>query len=159
MILISSRRHAPLIGAALMLCAPSAFAQRSSHRRHATRCDTIATTSIAFGRTAGNIMPSGLIVATNGVVRPLADSASEAPGVHTMPVAELRRIAARAWRGPFVRLPTAPTRPTHNPDVARDYVELRSACGRKHVEVPADQEPASFKEIFTQLQTAAGGRP
>jgi hypothetical protein len=43
--------------------------------------------------------------------------------------------------------------------VARDFVELRSACGRKHVEVPADNVPAAFSEIFTPLQTAAGGRP
>jgi hypothetical protein len=148
-----------LIAAALLLYTPEASAQRSSHRRRATRCDTVATTSIAFGRTGGNIMPSGLIVATNGAVRALADSASGGPGVRTMPTANLRRLAARAWRGPFVRLPTAPTRPTHNPDVARDFVELRSACGRKHVEVPADSEPAAFREIFTQLQTGAGGRP
>jgi hypothetical protein len=140
----------------LLLATGTAVAQRSSHVKRASRCDTIATTSITFGRTGGNITPAGLRIAASGAVTSLADRAGVGSSARAVPVDELRRLAALGWRGRFVRLPTAPTRPTHNPDVARDFVELRSACARKHVEVPADQEPAAFRALFTQLETVAG---
>jgi hypothetical protein len=149
-------RLALVLVGTLMIATSPAGAQRSSRAKRAPRCDTIATTSIAFGRTAGNIMPTGLRITPSGAVRAMSDSGNVGPAARTIPTAELRRLATRAWRGPFARLPTAPTRPTPNPDMARDFVELRSACGRKHVEMPANQEPAAFRKLFTQLQAAAG---
>jgi hypothetical protein len=116
-----------------------------------TRCDRIGTTSISFGRTGGNIKPSGVRILTNGAVRDLGDTGDPPRAMSRVPVAELRRVARRAWTGPFVRLPTAPTRPTPNPDAARDFIELRSACGRKHVEYQAGSGAPEFRRLLAEL--------
>jgi hypothetical protein len=63
----------------------------------------------------------------------------------------LRDLARRAWTGGFVRLPTAPTRPTRNPDAARQYIEIHSACGAKHVEYVSGEGAPVFRELYTRL--------
>jgi hypothetical protein len=50
-----------------------------------------------------------------------------------------------------MRLPTAPTRPTRNPDAARQYIELHSACGAKHVEYASGEGAPEFRELYTKL--------
>jgi len=116
-------------------------------------CDRVGTTSIAFGRTAGNIKPAILLLRTNGnLVR--IDSARMSQ-LATVPVTEVQRLARRGWTGPFATLPEAPSRPTRNPDAARSFVELRSACGTKHVEYAMGDGPPAFRELYEALDALA----
>ena len=64
-----------------------------------------------------------------------------------------RDLARQAWTGPFIRLPAAPTHPTQNPDAARRYVELHSACGAKHVEYASGEESPVFRDLYTRLDS------
>ena len=138
------------VAAALLLPVHSAAAQPGT-------CDRVGTTSIAFGRTAGNIKPAILLLRTNGnLVR--IDSARMSQ-LATVPVTEVQRLARRGWTGPFATLPESPTRPTRNPDMARDFVELRSACGVKHVEYAMGEGPPAFRELYDALAAIAGNAP
>jgi hypothetical protein len=130
-----------------------AGAPADAQRAHPARCDRVGTTAISFGRTAGNIKPTGVRIAANGVVRQLGAPSAAMPAPSMVPVADLRRLAQRAWTGPFVRLPAAPTRPTPNPDAARDFIELRSACGAKHVEYQSGTGAPEFRRLLAQLDT------
>ena len=138
-----------LLAAASLAAAAPGHAQRP--RR--ARCDRVASTSISFGRTGGNLRPSGVRILSNGIVRDIGDTSEPPQAVHKVPVAQLRRIARRAWTGPFVRLPTAPTRPTPNPDAARDFIELHSACGSKHVEYQGDTGAPEFRRLLAALDS------
>lgn len=142
-------RAALLTLAVSLLGAAPLRAQRATR----TRCDRIATTSISFGRTGGNIRPSGVRILPSGVVRDIGDTSDPPRAVHKVPVAEVRRLARRAWTGPFVRLPTAPTRPTPNPDAARDFIELHSACGSKHVEYQDGTGAPEFRRLLAALDS------
>lgn len=64
-------------------------------------------------------------------------------------------LARVAWSNGFTRLPAAPSRPTRNPDVARDYIDVRSSCGTKHVESAAGEGAAPFKELLALLTLVA----
>jgi hypothetical protein len=112
------------------------------------RCNRVATTSIAFGRTAGNLKPQGYLLRADGTLVRDDSSASRMGKVDT---ARVRRLARRGWEGPFVKLRPAPTRPTRIPDAARDFVELRSACGTKHVEYVMGEGPPAFRELYDTL--------
>ena len=112
-------------------------------------CDRVGTTSIAFGRTAGNIKTEGFLLRANGT---LVREDSSASPITTVTAARVQRLARRGWTGPFVKLREAPTRPTHNPDAARDFVELRSACGTKHVEYVMGEGPRAFRELYDALR-------
>lgn len=142
-------RAALLVVAASLAGAAPSIAQRTPR----ARCDRIATTSISFGRTGGNLRPSGVRILANGVVRDIGDTSEPPRAVNKVSVAELRRIARRAWTGPFVRLPTAPTRPTPNPDAARDFIELRSKCGTKHVEYQGGTGAPEFQRLLATLDS------
>jgi hypothetical protein len=144
-----------LPGGALLAVAVSLLgvAPLGAQRTTRARCDRVATTSISFGRTGGNIRPSGVRILPNGVVRDIGDTSEPPRAVHKVPVAELRRVARRAWMGPFVRLPTAPTRPTPNPDAARDFIELRSKCGTKHVEYQGGTGAPEFQRLLATLDS------
>ena len=138
-----------VVAATLVLACHPASAQRAT-------CDRVATTSIAFGRTAGNIKPDALLLRVDGtLVRD--DSASSSPPLATVSPAEVQRLARRGWTGPFAKLREAPTRPTRNPDAARDFVELRSACGIKHVEYVMGEGPPAFRELHDALAAIADG--
>jgi hypothetical protein len=117
------------------------------------RCDRIGTTSISFGRTGGNIRPAGVRILASGAVRDLGDTSDPPRAMSRVPVDQLRRLARRAWTGPFARLPTAPNRPTPNPDAARDFIELRSACGAKHVEYQAGAGAPEFRHLLAELDS------
>ncbi len=138
------------VAAASLLCTVHAGAQRASVAPRAT-CDRIGTTTISFGRTGGNLRPSGVRILANGAVRDLGDTEDPPRAINRVPVAELRRVARRAWTGPFVKLPTAPNRPTPNPDAARDFIELRSACGSKHVEYQGGTGATEFRRLLAEL--------
>jgi hypothetical protein len=151
---MTTRARFPLLlGAAV--AAALALGGRTAAGQHAP-CDRVATTSIAFGRTAGNIKPEGLLLRADGTLVRDDSSASQLARVAT---AEVRRLARRGWTGPFARLRPAPTRPTRNPDAARDFVELRSACGSKHVEYVMGQGPLAFRELYNSLTSLASGPP
>jgi len=120
---------------------------RPAEGQHA-RCDRVATTSIAFGRTAGNLRPQGYLLRADGTL--VRDDSAASP-IGQVDTIRARRLARRGWEGPFVKLRPAPTRPTRIPDAARDFVELRSACGTKHVEYVMGEGPPAFRELYDTL--------
>lgn len=120
---------------------------RPAGGQHA-QCDRVATTSIAFGRTAGNLKPEGFLLRVDGT---LVRDDSTASVMGQVDTTRVRRLARRGWTGPFAKLREAPTRPTRIPDAARDFVELRSACGTKHVEYAMGEGPAAFRELYDTL--------
>jgi hypothetical protein len=120
------------------------------------RCDRIATTTITFGYTGGTLKPSGLRIAADGTVKPIGSGAGMTHNVESVPHDAVRRMARLGWSGPFVSLPTAPTRPTRNPDAARQFIELHSACGTKHVEYADGEGAPVFRDLYARLQALAG---
>ena len=117
-------------------------------------CDREGTTSFRFGLTGGNLMPSGTEITARGEIRQRSMERVGPVSGHVSPRA-VRALAQRAWRGGFAALPPAPTRPTRNPDVARPYIELHSACGFHHVEYgPGDESPL-FRDLHARLTRLA----
>jgi hypothetical protein len=151
-------RLSGLVVVASLLGAPHAEARQSTH----ARCDRIGTTAISFGRTGGTLKPSGVRIAPNGIVSDLNDAGGAAgipaSAAASVPKKEVRRLARKAWTGPFARLPTAPTRPTPNPDAARDFIELRSACGTRHVEYRGGTGAPAFRRLLAELRSLTGVR-
>jgi hypothetical protein len=78
--------------------------------------------------------------------------------VASVPKSEVRRLARRAWTGSFAGLRTAPTRPTPNPDAARDFIELRSKCGVKHVEYQHGTGAPEFRRLLAALEALTSVR-
>jgi hypothetical protein len=137
---------------AIVFFALGASAQRRASAAPHTRCDPVASTSFSFGLTGGNLRPTGWRIAASGAVSPVGDSTGSSRRRSSVSTRALRDIARRAWTGGFTRLPTAPTRPTRNPDVARQYIELHSACGAKHVEYASGEGAPAFRELYTRLE-------
>ena len=138
-------RNSPLLGSVIAMAL--VLGCRPAEGQHA-RCDRVATTSIAFGRTAGNIRSNRYLLRADGTLVRDDSAATVMAGIDT---ARVRRLARRGWHGPFVKLREAPTRPTRIPDAARDFVELRSACGTKHVEYVMGEGPPAFRELYDAL--------
>jgi hypothetical protein len=147
-------RLAPLavVATAILLLGARPAPSRPAHPATRIRCDRVATTSISFGQTGGTLKPNGVRIEANGVVRVLGASSAGSHTAAAVPTRELRRLARRAWTGPFASLPTAPTRPTPNPDAARDFIELRSACGVKHVEYQSGSGAPEFRHLLAALE-------
>jgi hypothetical protein len=139
--------------AALLVASPvcGLAAQARAATTPAGRCDRTAATSFSYGRTGGSIRPTATHVAAAGG----AERDSGAALVVVSP-AVLNGLARLARAGGFATLPAAPTRPTPNPDAARDFIELRSVCGAKHVEYAAGTGAPVFRELYALL-TALGG--
>ena len=140
-----------LATAAILFVPVGAPAQHHAGAAPRTRCDPVASTSFSFGLTGGNLKPTGWRIAATGAVSPLGESTGDSARRDTVSTRALRDIARRAWTGGFMRLPTAPTRPTRNPDAARQYIELHSACGVKHVEYASGEGAPVFRELYTRL--------
>ncbi|MFL5563427.1 MAG: hypothetical protein ACJ79K_18325 [Gemmatimonadaceae bacterium] len=89
----------------------------------------------------GSIQPAGgARTAPNGA---LADSA--------------RVLAAEARRSPFWTTKSPPiTRPTRNPDLAREYVEVHLRCGSHRALYMADAEPPAFAALVRRLNAIIG---
>ncbi|MDQ6633554.1 MAG: hypothetical protein M3Z10_02230 [Gemmatimonadota bacterium] len=138
-------------GALLLGVPPTAVHARTTFRDSA-HCNRIATTSFTFGLTGGNIRPSALRIAANGTVSPAGDTTGIAYR-STVPTRILRTLARHAWTGAFAKLPAAPTQFKGMHDVARKYVELRSACGTKYVESESGYEAPAFREIYSRLES------
>jgi hypothetical protein len=152
--------HPGCLAAALALIVIDARAPAHAGVMHEQRCDRIATTAITFGYTGGTLKPSGLRIAADGTVKPIGVGAGMTHSAESVPRNAVRRMARLGWTGPFVSLPTAPTRPTRNPDAARQYIELRSACGgrggTKHVEYADGEGAPAFRDLYARLQALAG---
>jgi hypothetical protein len=116
-------------------------------RAPANACDPTTSTSLAFGHTGGTLRPSSVRIAPNGSMSRMPDS-TPAGSITPAAVSALARLA---WAKEFVALPEAPTRPTRNPDVTRDFIEVTSACGRKHVEYPSGEGARIFRELYDLL--------
>ena len=142
-----------LLTMAAILLPLGAGAQRQASAAARARCDPIASASFDFGLTGGNLKPTGWRIAANGVVSPVSESADASSRRHSVSTRALRDLARRARTGGFMRLPTAPTRPTRNPDAAREYIELHSACGTKHVEYASGEGAPVFRELYSRLDT------
>ncbi len=121
-------------------------------RRTSVACDRIGTATIEFGRTGGNIKPAATRLMPDGSVSQRANGGAWTPSAKTVPRDVVAGLARFAWTGGFTKLPTAPSRPTRNPDAARDFIELRSACEAKHVEYAGGEGAPVFREILALLQ-------
>lgn len=133
--------------AAAMWSAP-AGAQRTAA---AGQCDRVGTTAITYGRSGGSIQPAVLRLNPDGSVSQRGSGAEFASTGHSVSRDAVAAMARLAWLGGFTRLPTSPTRPTRNPDAARDFIEIHSACGHKHVEYAAGDGAPAFRELLALL--------
>ena len=114
-------------------------------------CDKAGTTSFRFGLTGGDLMPSATEITAAGTVRTRGQERI-GPVIGHVRRASVLALAKHAWRSGFGALPPAPTRPTKNPDAARQFIELHSACGFHHVEYgPGDGSPL-FRELYARLK-------
>ncbi len=120
--------------------------------QHAPRCDRVTTTAIAFGRTGGNLKPAAQRLNADGSLSQRAEGGPWTLTGRTLSRDTVAGLARLAWTGGFSRLPTAPTKPTRNPDAARDFIELHSACGSKHVEYAGGEGAPLFRELLSLLQ-------
>ena len=114
-------------------------------------CDREGTTSFRYGLTGGDLMPLATEVTARGEVRERTMEHVGAVNGH-VPRRAVRALAHRAWRGGFGTLPPAPTKPTSNPDAARPYIELHSACGFHHVEYGPGTESPLFRDLMARLK-------
>ena len=101
-----------------------------------------------FGRTGGSIKRASLRVTVDGSLSQRVDGGDFTPTGRTVARDAVAGLARMAWSSGFTRLPTAPTKPTHNPDAARDFVEIESACGHKHVEYAGGEGAPAFRELL-----------
>ncbi len=129
---------------AMLLCASVATAQPPSKN-----CAREATTSFTFGLTGGTLKPVALELSADGTVRKTGEQTG--PVLGTVARKSVATLARRTWRSGFAELPTAPTRPTRNPDVARRFIEIHSACGSHHVEYALGSEPLLFHALYARL--------
>jgi hypothetical protein len=106
-----------------------------------------------FGNAGGNLQRNATKLWANGSVQ-LRGGARTAPNAA---IADSVRALADAARHSSFWVTVAPriTRPTRNPDMAREYVEAHLRCGTKRSLYPADAEPAAFHELFTRLTAVA----
>lgn len=132
--------------AILSLAAAGATAEGQA-RTLGKACDPTTSTSIEFGHTGGNLRPTGSHIASNGIITRLPDGTAAG----AIPRAAVSALARLAWSKEFVALPEAPTRPTRNPDVTRDFIEVTSGCGQKHVEYPSGQGAPVFRQLYALL--------
>lgn len=149
--MILTRRHT-LGAAALALAVAATNASGQTGAAHSRQCDRVGTTSITFGYAGGNLKPTALRIASSGAVRGVGQTTASA----RVSKSAVHELARRGWSRAFISLPTAPTHPTRNPDAARQFIELRSACGSKHVEYADGEGPPAFRDLYAQLQSLAG---
>jgi hypothetical protein len=128
---------------------PAQSGQGATRRTH---CDPVSSTSFSFGLTGGNLKPSGWHIAATGAVNPEGDGMSTSGRPRVVSARALRALARRAWSSGFTRLPTAPTHPTRNPDAAREFIEIHSACGMKHVEYASGDAAPAFRDLYARLE-------
>ena len=137
---------------ALLTVAMCSVTVAAQHPHSPVRCDRVGTTTITFGRTGGSIKPAAIKLDVDGSVSRRADGGEFTATARPLSRDAVAGLAHLAWSGGFTRLPTAPTRPTSNPDAARDFIEIQSSCGRKHVEYAGGEGAPAFRELLSLLQ-------
>lgn len=115
-----------------------------------SKCDRVSSTTFDFGRTGGSIRPSAMRLGSDGALSQV-DSTKATPTSRTIPRDAVRGLARLAWSASFTGLPVAPRKPTRNPDAARDFIEIKSACGAKHVEYASGEGAPAFRELLSLL--------
>jgi len=133
-----------------MLLGPAATAE-AQRRRSTTACDPTTSTSFTFGLTGGNLRPTGFRIAPTGAIASVPDTAA----ARSITPAAVSALARLAWSQEFTVLPEAPTRPTRNPDAVREFIDVVSACGRKHVEYASGEGARAFRELYDLLVALA----
>jgi hypothetical protein len=142
-------RVSALFGLQLMLAARLAQAQGG--------CADAQGTSFAFGKTGGTLVPDTMYVAADGTVRGSPRVPADANRVVRVPRDSMLALAHTAWERAFIALPAAPVRPTRNPDAARSFINVSSACGRhKRVEAVPEEAPLVFRELLSRLRRLTG---
>jgi len=148
------RRLLFLVASAALL-ATAARAQ-GVRRPAATSCPPRAAVhgaAFVFGNDGGNLRPSATRLWADGSVRGHGGSRTAPNAMIADSVRELARFARRSAFWTTAAPPI--TRPTRNPDMAREYIEAHLQCGAKRSLYPADAEPAPFRELHRRLATIA----
>jgi len=106
------------------------------------------------GNEAGTLRPSTIAFWADGSMRATAHARTAA----NRAIADsVRMIAGDVRRSPLWTTVAPPiTRPTRNPDIAREYVEVSLSCGRRRWLYPADAMPAVFDALSRRLDALAG---
>jgi hypothetical protein len=130
-------------------------ASAQAARRAPVRCDRVATTSFEFGRTGGNLRGTSIRIGPDGAISRRLTGGAWVPADSAIPRDAVTGLARVAWTNGFTGLPTAPSRPTRNPDIARDYIDVRSGCGTKHVESAPGEGAPLFRELLALLTLVA----
>ena len=135
---------------------PALASAQGAGRQAAKSCAPRGTAHgpvFVFGNEGGNLKRSATKLWADGSVQVLPGRQSAPDPAIADSVAALARFARQSsfWRTNAPRI----TRPTRNPDMAREYVEAHLQCGTKRSLYPADAEPAAFHELITRLATVA----
>lgn len=112
-------------------------------------CNRVNTTTLVFGREGGNIRPSVVTIAPDGVV---ADSSAGTSGA--LPVATVKKLARIAWSRSFAGLRTSSSARSRLKDESTAFIEARSACGTHRVERPLSLAPRAFRDLYRRLERA-----
>jgi hypothetical protein len=104
---------------------------------------------LVWGHEAGTLRPASITLWADGSMRDAAHARTPA----NRAIADSIRVIASDVRRSALWATVAPpvTRPTRNPDVAREYIEVSLSCGRRRWLYPADEAPAAFDALSRRL--------
>ena len=144
------------LAAVAMTAAPALAPAQGARPTTARSCAPRASARgpvFTFGNAGGNLRRSATKLWADGSVQVVPGRRTAADTA----VADSVRALAHFARQSSFWTTTAPriTRPTRNPDVAREYLEVHLQCGVKRSLYPADAEPAPFHELFSRLTNIA----
>lgn len=141
-----------IVAASLATVAGAQAARATTQGACGPRAVTRGPTFV-FGNQGGNLQRTATKLWADGSVK-VGGGARTAPDAA---IADSVKALARLAHGSSFWRTIAPriTRPTRNPDMAREYVEAHLRCGTKRSLYPADAEPAAFHELFTRLTAVA----
>lgn len=144
----------PLI--VLLLVATASVARPQGQHANGNPCAPRAATrgpTFVFGNDGGNLRRSAVRLWADGSARVGAGPRSAPDAAIADSVRALALLARESafWTTVSPRI----TRPTRNPDMTREYVEVHLRCGSKRSLYPADAEPAAFHELFVRLSAVA----
>lgn len=106
-----------------------------------------------FGNEGGNLQRSATKLWADGSIQIVPARRTGADAALADSVRALARLARQSsfW----TTTPPRITRPTRNPDVAREYLAVHLTCGVKRSLYPADAEPAPFHALLARLASIA----
>jgi hypothetical protein len=151
------RAHFASFAIACLTLAPVVVgAQRSAPATPAASCAPRQTGSgpaFVRGNQGGTLRPHAVRLWADGSVRTGAHARTTA----NQAIADSVRAIATDVRHSALWGTIAPpiTRPTRNPDVAREYIEVSLTCGHRRWLYPADETPAAFDALSRRLDALA----